>query len=154
MSAQGAVEVERCADQRQMGQCLGEVPLLLAGAADLLGIQAQVVGVGEHFLERQPRLVQAPGARERLDVPKRARREGAFGAAYPVRAGLRIVTVDQGIGDQAGGQRVEGGQPLGSVGEMNLTSGISKTAASRTSPPSYWVNASSVGDQPRSMIRR
>jgi hypothetical protein len=32
--------------------------LLLSGAADLLGIQAQVVGVAEHLLERQPRLVQ------------------------------------------------------------------------------------------------
>ena len=52
--------------------------MLLSGTADLLGIQAQVVGVGEHFLERQPRLVQAPSADKRLDVPGRARREGAF----------------------------------------------------------------------------
>ena len=34
--------------------------MLLSGAGDLLGIQAQVVGVGEHLLERQPRLVQRP----------------------------------------------------------------------------------------------
>ena len=58
LSAEGAVKVECGADQRQVGQCLGEVSLLLPGAADLLGIQAQVVGVGEHLLERQPRLVQ------------------------------------------------------------------------------------------------
>ena len=32
---------------------LGEVPLPLSCAADLLGIQAYVVGVGEHLLERQ-----------------------------------------------------------------------------------------------------
>jgi hypothetical protein len=44
----------------RLGQRLGEVPLLLSGAADLLGIQAHVVGVGEHLLERQPRLVQRP----------------------------------------------------------------------------------------------
>src|SRR5260370_1811970 len=106
------------------------------------------------LLERQPRRVEAPGAGERLDVPKRARREGAFGAAHPVRAGLRVVPVDQGIGYQGGGQGVEGGQPLGSVGEMNLTSGISNTAASRTAPPSHRANAFSPGDQPRSMIRR
>jgi hypothetical protein len=83
--------------------------LLLSGAADLLGIQAQVVGVGEHLLERQPRLVQAPGAGERLDLSERARREGAFFAAHPVRAGPRVVPVDQGIGHQAGGECVEGG---------------------------------------------
>ena len=46
---------------------------MLSGAADLLGIQAYVVDVGEHLLERQPR----------LDVPERARREGAFRAAHP-----------------------------------------------------------------------
>jgi hypothetical protein len=51
--------------------------LLLSGAADLLGIQAYVVGLGGHLLERQPRLVEAPGAGERLDVPERARREVA-----------------------------------------------------------------------------
>ena len=86
---------------------------MFPGAADLLGVQAQVVGVGEHLLERQPRLLQAPGAGERLDVPERACREGAFRAAHPVRAGLRVVPVDQGIGYQGGGERVEGGQPLG-----------------------------------------
>jgi len=53
----------------------GKFPCLLSGAADLLGIQAYVVGAGEHLLERQPRLVEAPGAGERLDVPERARRK-------------------------------------------------------------------------------
>src|SRR5262252_10019241 len=113
LGVKGAVEVKRGADQRQVGQCLGEVPLLLAGAADLLGVQAEMVAVGEHLLERQPRLVQAPGTGERLHVPKRARREGAFFAAQPVGAGPRVVPVDQGIRDQGGGERVEGGQPLG-----------------------------------------
>jgi hypothetical protein len=44
------------ADQRQVGQRLGQVSLLLAGAADL-GVQAQMVGVGEHLLERQPGII-------------------------------------------------------------------------------------------------
>src|SRR5690242_7219066 len=105
-SVHGAVEVERGADQRQVGQGLGEVPLLFPGAADLLGVQAQMVGVSEHFLERQTRLLEPPGPGERLDVPERARRERAFPAAHTVRAGLRVVAVDEGIGHQAGGQRV------------------------------------------------
>ena len=61
----------------------GKFPCLLSGAADLLGIQAYVVGAGEHLLERQPRLVEAPGAGERLDLTERARRESAFRAAHP-----------------------------------------------------------------------
>jgi hypothetical protein len=36
------------------------VALLLSGAADLPGMQAHVVGVGEHLLERQLRLVGRP----------------------------------------------------------------------------------------------
>jgi hypothetical protein len=60
--------------------------LLLSGAADLLGTHAHVVGAGEHLLERQPSLVQAPGAGERLDVPERARREGAFRAEPAIGA--------------------------------------------------------------------
>jgi hypothetical protein len=50
-SAKGAVEVERGADQRQVGKGLREVALLLAGTADLLGIQAQMIGVGQHLLK-------------------------------------------------------------------------------------------------------
>src|SRR5687768_7405689 len=55
--AQGSIEVVGGADQRQMGERLREVPELLAGGADLLGVEAEVVGVGEHLLERQPGLV-------------------------------------------------------------------------------------------------
>src|SRR6476620_10973641 len=80
-SAQGPVEVDRGADQREVGEGLGEVALLLAGAADLLGVEAHVVGVGEHLLEGQPRLVQASRTGEGLDVPEGADREGALLAA-------------------------------------------------------------------------
>ena len=37
-------------------------------ATDLLGVEPQVVGGGQHLLEHQPRLVNAAGAGERLDV--------------------------------------------------------------------------------------
>ena len=72
--AEGAVEVERGADQRQVGECLREVALLVAGAADLLGVQAEVVGVGEHLLEGQPRVVDAP-ARARASTHQKEQRE-------------------------------------------------------------------------------
>jgi hypothetical protein len=54
VSAQRAVEVIGGADERKVGERLGEVSLLLAGAADLLRVEAEVVGVGEHLLEREP----------------------------------------------------------------------------------------------------
>jgi hypothetical protein len=73
------------------------------------GLDGAAAGVGEHLLEHQPRLFQSPGMGERLDVPERTRREGAFRAAHPVRAGPRVVPVDQRIGHQAGRECVQGG---------------------------------------------
>src|SRR4029077_6793850 len=68
------VEVDRGTDQGQMAERLREVTELLTGAADLLGVQAQMVGVGEHLLQDQPRLVKPPGAGEGVYVPERAQR--------------------------------------------------------------------------------
>src|SRR6516162_620157 len=47
------VEVDRGADQGQVTERLREVAELTAGAVDLLGVQAQVVDIGEHLLEDQ-----------------------------------------------------------------------------------------------------
>jgi len=60
LSAEGAVEIEGGADQRQVGEGLREVALLLTSTADLLGVQAQVVGISEHLLEGQPCFVNSP----------------------------------------------------------------------------------------------
>ena len=106
-----AVEVEGGADQRQVGERLREVAERLAGRADLLGVEPEVVGVGEHLLEGQPRLVEPPGARERLDVPERADRERALVAAQAVGRGLDVVAVDQRVGDELVADRVERRQP-------------------------------------------
>src|SRR5688572_17389126 len=71
------VEVERGADQPQVGERLWEVPQRLAVWTRLLRIQPQVVGVAEHLLEQQPCLLQPPpvgppGAGQRLDQPEAA----------------------------------------------------------------------------------
>jgi hypothetical protein len=42
-------EIQGRADQGQMGEGLWEVPALLPGAVDLLGVQAEVVGVRSIF---------------------------------------------------------------------------------------------------------
>src|SRR5262249_31572354 len=83
-SAELPIEVDRGADQRQVGERLREVPEQLAARADLLGVEAEVVRVGEHLLEREPRFPHAAGARERLYVPEAADRERAFVTVEPV----------------------------------------------------------------------
>src|SRR5262249_33650582 len=60
--AELAVEVDRGADQREVGEGLREVPEQLAGRPDLLRVEAQVVRVREHLLEHEPRLVEPSGA--------------------------------------------------------------------------------------------
>src|SRR5262249_17118835 len=52
------VQVHRRVDEREVGECLREVPLLPTGESNLLREQAQVVGVGIHFLEREPCFLQ------------------------------------------------------------------------------------------------
>ena len=70
-----------------------------------------MVGVGEHLLERQARVVESPRARERLHVPEGADREGALIAAEPVGRCLGVVAVNQAVGDELAGDRVECGEP-------------------------------------------
>ena len=82
--AELSIQVEGGVDQREVGERLGEVPERLPGEADLLRVEPDVVRVGEHLLEREPRLVDASRARQRLDVPERADRERALLALQPV----------------------------------------------------------------------
>jgi hypothetical protein len=97
VAVQGAVQVRRRADQGQMGEGLREVAQGLPRSADLLRVQAEVVGVGEHLLEDGPGFLQPAGPGERLDVPERAEVEGALTVGDTVVAGSRVA------GDQAVG---------------------------------------------------
>ena len=66
------VEVQDRGDEREVGERLREVADLLSGGVDLFGVEADVVGVGQHLRERQPSLVEPPRAGERIDVEERA----------------------------------------------------------------------------------
>src|SRR5262245_4831835 len=79
-SSELAVEVVGGADQCEVREGLREVAELFACRADLLGVEPDVVRVAEHLLEGQPRLVEPPRARECLDPPERAHREGRLSA--------------------------------------------------------------------------
>src|SRR5215831_17926783 len=72
------VEIHRCIDKREMTEGLREVSQLLSGAANLLGVESDMVRVGVHLRERQGRFLQPPGAGERVHVPERVQREGAL----------------------------------------------------------------------------
>ena len=111
----------------------GKLPELLAGEPDLLGVQAQVVGVGEHLLEGQPRLLEPAGAGQRVDVPEGADREGPLGpAARRVRRSGR--SGRPGCRRPARRPSRPGSTATsGRCGAMKPTSGISSSEASSTS---------------------
>src|SRR5262245_66055502 len=57
-AAEGTVEVESGADERQMRECLREVPKCFAARARLFRIKSQMIRVGQHLLEQKPRLFE------------------------------------------------------------------------------------------------
>src|SRR5215471_5874705 len=95
-----SVQCDRSVNERQMCECLREVSQLLATETDFLGVEAEVIGVGEHLLERKSSVFEAPGLRESLYVPERAQRERALRATESVRRGLGVVAIDEAVGDE------------------------------------------------------
>ncbi len=57
--AEGLVEVDGGADEAQVGQRLREITQSLAGGPDFLGVEAEVVGVGEQLLEGEAGVVES-----------------------------------------------------------------------------------------------
>src|SRR6202047_1669228 len=81
---QPTVQIERGTDQSHMRERLRKVAQRLARRPRLLGVQPQVVRVGQHLLEDEPRLLQPAGARQRLDQPERTHVERPLAAGQPV----------------------------------------------------------------------
>src|SRR5207245_9769802 len=74
---------------------------MLRLGAELLAVQPQVIGVAEHLLEEEPRLLQVAHTGEALDVPEGAHRERALLAGEPVGESTgEAIAVDQGVTHQ------------------------------------------------------
>src|SRR5918992_1276265 len=104
--AEGAVEVERGADQRQVCERLREVPERLATLPSLLRIETEVVREAGHALEQEPRVVERAalghrGPRQRLDEPEAAHVEGALAPRQAIAEVIGVVAVDEPVGDEA-----------------------------------------------------
>lgn len=51
LAGKGPVQVRCGADQRQMRECLGEVPEMLPAWTDLLRVEPKMVGISQEFLK-------------------------------------------------------------------------------------------------------
>src|SRR5262249_22022620 len=119
---QPAVEIEGGADERQVRERLGEVAEVLRLGAELLAVQPEVIGVAEHLLEEEARLVQVPHAGEALDVPEGAHGEGAFLAREPIgESAPEAIAIDQRVAHQLALDRPQGREParIGGGNEAN-----------------------------------
>src|SRR5437667_6193808 len=121
---------------------------MLRLGAELLAVQPQVIGVAEHLLEEEPRLLQVAHTGEALDVPEGAHRERALLAGEPVGestrgdSGRESLTSSCSIARSVEIQR-------GSVGDMKRTSGMRSVAASTVVAPTCWTNAPRPASQNR-----
>src|SRR5277367_6395842 len=98
-SVEVLVQADSRVDEREMRERLREVTALLAGLADLLRVQAEVVAVGVHLLERQLRVLQAPAPARRVDIEVGAQRGRAIGPTKAVRCRGRVVPGHETVGD-------------------------------------------------------
>src|SRR5690606_37154442 len=103
VTPQRAIQVHRGADQREVGERLGEVAQGLAAGTDLFSVEADVVGVAVHALEELARVVQeaglgSAGAGIGLHAPEGAEVEGALSLRVDaVLRGLGVIAVDEAV---------------------------------------------------------
>src|SRR5215212_11182690 len=110
--AQGTVEVDGRAYEGEVGKGLGEVAQGLAAGPDLLGVEAEVVGVREHLLQSEAGLVEAASLCQALDEPEGAETEAAFIAPETVWSCLiRLVAVHERVVGELFLDAVEGREP-------------------------------------------
>src|SRR5262249_16125772 len=93
-----AIQVVRGADERQVSERLRVVAERFTGAARLLGVQPEVIGVAEHPFEQEARFLEhhavgAPRARQGFDEPERAHVERPLARREPVGAPRGVVSV-------------------------------------------------------------
>lgn len=87
------IQGERGGDHGGVGEGLREVAEGVAVCGVFLGEQAHVVGQVHELNETCPRFVEAPGARQVIYCPERARGKGAFAPRQTVAA--TGITVEQ-----------------------------------------------------------
>src|SRR5258708_28826246 len=81
---QAPVKLERGADQREMGQCLWKIAQRFATDRDFFRVKADMVGIGQHFLEYKPSFVHSSRSHECFRVPERTRAKATFFAGKAV----------------------------------------------------------------------
>src|SRR5262245_51720591 len=111
---QASIEIVGGADQRQVSKGLREVSEMLRPRAELLAVQPEMVGIAEHLLEEEPRLLKIPHAGEALDVPERTHGESALLAGEAVRETLpETIAIDERVAHQLSFDAGERRQPAG-----------------------------------------
>src|SRR5688500_5767087 len=76
---EGTVEMNGGAYEAEVGKGLREVAQSLTGGTYLLGVEPEVVCVGEHLLQGETRLIETTGLRQAFDEPEGAHVEAALG---------------------------------------------------------------------------
>src|SRR5439155_11030635 len=144
-STECAIQVVCRADQGKVCECLGKVSQCFSVRSCFFSEQPEVIGIGQHFLEDQPRVFE-PGpvlssrSSQGLDEPECANVESAVFPGQPIQSAFHVVTVDQTIRHDTACLRrlldgLERRKHSWIGGAMKNTSGMIRFAASSVSLP-------------------
>src|SRR6516164_11592251 len=95
-----AIQVVRRADECKVCECLRKVSQCFSARSGFFSEQAEVICIGQHFLEDQPRVfeqgpVLSSRSSQSLDEPECANVESALFTGQPIQTAFDVVTVDQ-----------------------------------------------------------
>src|SRR5262245_12266848 len=85
---QASIEVKGRANNAYVRKRLREVPQCFATGANFFGVEAEMVGIGEHFFKNIPCLLQVASPREGLHQPESAHVKRAFRSGQPITGPL------------------------------------------------------------------
>ena len=120
----GADDVHQRVDLRQVGERLGEVPPVAAGArVDLFGVEAERARVGQHPLAQLACSIELADLHQRRDQPERTDRERALLALETVVGLLGAIAQHQPVVGELVGDREHGGHDPRVVGRQEPEQG-------------------------------
>src|SRR5215204_4023561 len=105
-----------------MSEGLGKVAQSLAGGPHLLGVESEVVGVGEHLLESKTGVVEPASPGQAIDEPEGADVEGALEGSFEGIGGgvVDVVAAHEGVVGQLLLYPGERGEPARVCGTYKL----------------------------------
>src|SRR6266571_8226509 len=85
---QSSIEIKGGSNNAHVRKRLREIPQRFTIGANFFGVEAEMIGIGEHFFKNIPRLLQVASPREGLHQPEGTHVKRAFRSSQPITSPL------------------------------------------------------------------